>query len=204
MSARLATRAARAMPPSRVVRVHLAEVGSTNTYAKEHARGFDAGAVTVVTADAQTLGRGRMDRTWVSGAGDIKATFAFRLPPASLPTAYQLSPLLAVAARRALRTLRGGGASDAPALDVGLKWPNDLIAGGCRKLGGILCELEDVGQGGFCAVLGVGINVNSTPEALDVARPVWPLTTLRAELGRDSDVGALTDALVASFAEVRC
>jgi BirA family biotin operon repressor/biotin-[acetyl-CoA-carboxylase] ligase len=177
-----------------VVLRHLATVDSTNTWAKLHAPSFDAAAVTVVTADEQTAGRGRSGRLWKSTPGaDIKATFAFRLPAGALATAYQLSPFLAVVAARALR---------AAGVSTQIKWPNDLILAGCKKFAGILCELESVG-GDYWAALGVGINVNSLPEELGVERPVWPLTTLRAETGREWDVKALQDGLIHTFAEAR-
>lgn len=84
-----------------------------------------------------------------------------------------------------------------------LKWPNDLIFAGRSKFGGVLCELEaQPGGGPYWACLGIGINVNSTPVALGVSRPAWPLTTLSAELGRELDVSEVTDAIVAAFAEV--
>ena len=186
----------------RVVRVHLPSVDSTNKYATAHVRTFDPHVVTVVTADEQTAGRGRMGRVWKSGADDVKATFAFALPAHAVATAYQLSPLVAVVATRVLR--RQG-------VDVGIKWPNDLMIAGSRKFAGILCELEHVlGEGPadpprYWAALGIGINVNSAKEALEEAvgpRPVWPLTTLRSETGRTYDVTALADELVAEFAEV--
>lgn len=182
-------------PPLPITRIHLATVDSTNTYARARAGGLDPGALTVVTADEQTAGRGRLGRAWSSTGDDIKATFAFALPPAALPGAYLLSPLLSVVAVRAL----GGARTGVP---LGIKWPNDLIAGGRRKVGGILCELEALPGGAYVAVLGIGVNVNSAPAALGVDRPVWPLTTLAAEAGRGApfDVGALTDALVAAFA----
>ena len=93
------------MPSSRVVRVHLASVDSTNTYAKLHLSGFDPSALTVVTADEQTAGRGRGERVWKSGSGaqDITATFAFPLPTHAMAYAYQLSPLIAICAARVLR-----------------------------------------------------------------------------------------------------
>ena len=84
-----------------------------------------------------------------------------------------------------------------------IKWPNDLIFGGRSKFGGILCELESAAGGTYWACLGVGINVNSTPDELGVKRPVWPLTTLSAALGRRLDVAEMTDAIVSAFAEVR-
>lgn len=190
--------------PLPVTRVHLPIVDSTNTYAKLHAAEFVAAAgdgVTVVTADEQTAGRGRSGRAWVTARGaDIKATFGFRVPAERLATAYLLSPLLSVVSLRALKAALG--------VDCQIKWPNDLLCGGARKVGGILCELESLpggdggGGGGYFAALGVGINVNTLPEALGVQRPAWPLTTLRAEAPGQQllDVHGLTHELVAQFA----
>jgi biotin-(acetyl-CoA carboxylase) ligase len=193
------TMASSAPPPMPVTRIHFPSLDSTNSYAKAHARELRADGVTVITTDQQTAGRGRLARTWISAAGgdDITMTFAFHVPPAALRTAYQLSPLLAVVARRAF----------APhGVDVGIKWPNDIIVGGARKMGGILAEMEALpGGAAFLAVLGIGLNINSMPADLGVARPVWPLTTLRAETGGGAtrhDVKALTDSMVNTFAAV--
>jgi BirA family biotin operon repressor/biotin-[acetyl-CoA-carboxylase] ligase len=184
--------ASMSQPP--IVRVHLAVVDSTNAYARAHAAAFDARALTVITADEQTAGRGRGGRAWSSsGANDIKMTFSFELPAAAAARAYLLSPLVAVAAVRALRA-RG-------VVGVGLKWPNDVVVGGARKVGGILCEAEGVAGGALRVALGIGLNVNSLPETLAVPRAIWPLSTLRAEAGGARlDVRALTDALVDDFA----
>ena len=167
----------------RLHRVHLARVDSTNTHARALAlellaRG-ESGLLAVVTADEQRAGRGRLGRSWSSGRGDLKLSFAFEVPGAALATAYQLSPLLSVAVVRGTAAARYAGGGALPPL--GIKWPNDLVVGGARKVGGILCELEALPNGGHVAVLGVGINVHSDAEALGVPRPVWPLTTLRAE-----------------------
>jgi len=179
----------------RLVTRHLASVESTNSWARAHAASLDRDAITMITADAQTAGRGRHGRTWVSTGDDITATFAFLLPPAAMPGAYQLSPLLAVAARRALA--RHG-------VTAGIKWPNDLVLGGSHKVAGILCEVEACGSPSpdFWAILGIGLNVNSTPDAIGVERPVWPLTTLRHFTGRAFDVPAVTADLAAAVQEV--
>lgn len=176
----------------RLVRRHLATVDSTNTWARAHAPSLDRDAITMITADMQTAGRGRHGRTWVSTGEDITATFAFLLPAEAMPSAYQLSPLLAVAARRALAR---------HAVAAQIKWPNDIVLGGSHKAGGILCEVEACG--GECwAILGIGINVNSTPEAIGLDRPIWPLTTLRHHAGRSFDVPALADDLGSTVSEV--
>jgi BirA family biotin operon repressor/biotin-[acetyl-CoA-carboxylase] ligase len=182
--------------PLLINRIHLSSVGSTNSYARAHASSFDLRSLTVVTADEQTAGRGRGDRAWSSGgADDVKLTFAFGVPQARVASAYLLSPLLSVAA---VRALRGAGVAG----DVGIKWPNDVVMGGARKVGGVLCEMEGASGGDFVAALGIGLNVNSLPEALAVARAAWPLTTLRAERPDRARlcVHALTEALVAEFA----
>ena len=189
---------ARLLSPSSIFvhRIHLPTVDSTNSWAKRNAGALDPLQLTAITAGSQTAGRGRGSRVWVSSGDDIALTLAFFLPPASVPSAYLLSPLLCVAARRALAARGVAGAA--------IKWPNDLVMGGARKVGGILAEMEGplaAPAGHFMVALGIGLNVNSTPEALGVARPAWPLTTLRAEGGgAPLDVPALTDAVVEAFA----
>lgn len=168
-------------------RIHLPSVDSTNTYAKQNAHKFPSRSLTVITTDEQTAGRGRLGRVWKSSEKnqDITLTFTFPLDPTVLPYAYQLSPLLSIAAVRALAKVQ---------VTATIKWPNDIIVGNCCKLGGILCELESVvvesppdststssSSSTMWAALGIGLNINSEPEVLNIARPVWPLTTLYAE-----------------------
>jgi len=185
-----------------VVRKHFASLPSTNALARElaAARQLSPDALTVVTADEQTAGRGRLGRSWTSSRDDIKATFAFRVPRHAMAQAYQLSPLMAVVACRAVARHGGGAARHGVAPRI--KWPNDVIVGGARKAGGILCELESDPSGdGAWAALGLGLNVNSMPEALKVERAVWPLSTLRAESreGFSWDAAALLDELCAEM-----
>jgi BirA family biotin operon repressor/biotin-[acetyl-CoA-carboxylase] ligase len=181
-------------------RIHLSTVPSTNSFARAEAASFDLKALTVITADEQTAGRGRGARTWVSsGADDIKLTFAFGVPRTRVANAYLLSPLLSIAAVRALKKT---GITTA-----GVKWPNDIVMGGARKVGGVLCEMEGFSGGDFFVALGIGINVNSTPETLAVPRAQWPLTTLLSEARDNSgkvpiDIKLLTETLVSEFAAV--
>lgn len=176
-----------------VVRRHLATVDSTNTYVSLHAGSFDPAALTVVTTDEQTAGRGRSDRVWLSSGLDLKATFAFVVPAHGTATAYQLSPLLALVTTRALAEF---------GVDAQIKWPNDLIVSQDKKCGGILCELVHVPPT-FFAALGVGINVNSLSTEISLERPIWPISTLKSEYGKEFDLRKLTDTLVTKFNEVR-
>lgn len=106
----------------------------------------------LLAAEEQTAGRGQRGRAWHSARG-AGATFSLlrrmRCAPQELGG---LSLAVGVAAARALRGLG--------ALDVALKWPNDLLAGGEQagaKLGGILIQTRVEGDE-ICAAVGIGIN----------------------------------------------
>jgi BirA family biotin operon repressor/biotin-[acetyl-CoA-carboxylase] ligase len=118
-------------------RLHLRETSSTNDRARQLAA---AGALhgTLVTAVAQSAGRGRQGRTWSAPAGHAL------LMSLVLRGAH---PLLPLAAAVAVSETVGPGAQ--------IKWPNDVLVGG-RKIAGILAEGRP--QEGW-AVLGIGVNV---------------------------------------------
>ena len=133
----------------------VAETGSTNEDLLAAARA-GAGEGTVLVAEQQTSGRGRLGRSWVSQPS-AALTFSVLLRPAGVPRPGRgWLPLLAgVAVASALRAGTG--------LEVGLKWPNDVLAGGA-KLAGILAE-----QAGDAVVLGIGINVSASQDELPSA-----------------------------------
>jgi BirA family transcriptional regulator, biotin operon repressor / biotin---[acetyl-CoA-carboxylase] ligase len=127
------------------------ELGSTNDHAKALA---EEGAVhgEVVIAEAQTSGRGRRGRAWVSPA-HRNASFSVILRPALPPVrASELTLLASVAVCDALRQA---------GVRAGIKWPNDLLAGG-RKIAGILTELSAEPEQVHWVVVGIGVNVNAT------------------------------------------
>ena len=136
--------------------VCLPEVDSTNLRAKQLAAEGAADG-TVVAADLQTAGRGRLGRSFQSPGGQgIYLTALLRpdLPP------ERLSPVTAMAGVAVCRAIeRICGASP------GLKWPNDPVLGG-RKVCGILTELSLEGETGRVQdlELGIGINVSQRPE----------------------------------------
>ncbi|RAP76355.1 biotin--[acetyl-CoA-carboxylase] ligase [Paenibacillus montanisoli] len=133
---------------------------------------------TLVIAEQQTSGRGRLGRKWVSPSGKgIYMSFILR-PSMPLHFAPQLTLLTAVALCRALRTA-------AEPLDIGIKWPNDLLIGG-KKISGILLESTAEEERLRYVIAGIGISVNLTqddfpPELLDIA------TSLQIELGKPLD-----------------
>ena len=119
----------------------LAECDSTNARLQARA---DAASGTVLVAERQTAGRGRMGRTWMSDAGaSLTFSLLWRLPAGASPSGLSLAVGVAVA-----EALRGQGVDG-----VALKWPNDILRHG-KKLGGILIELA-----GSAAVVGIGLNL---------------------------------------------
>jgi BirA family biotin operon repressor/biotin-[acetyl-CoA-carboxylase] ligase len=108
-----------------------------------------------ILADRQTSGRGRRQRNWHSPAGcNVYLSLGWRFMDQRLPlTALPL--VTAVCTCRALSRARLRG--------HGIKWPNDILAGGA-KIAGILVELQAASGGPANAVIGVGVNVSMTQE----------------------------------------
>lgn len=145
----------------------VARTGSTSSDLLVRAAGLPARAARI--ADAQTAGRGRRGRSWsMPDGGNLALSLFARL---RRPAAQQggLSLALGVACAERLRC--------AGLAEVGLKWPNDLLARG-RKLGGLLIELARGDAQGCEAVIGLGLNLR-LPAGAD---PGW---IGLAELGAD-------------------
>lgn len=161
------------------------EVSSTSDVAASLAeRGAEEGLV--VTANAQSAGRGRLGRMWASppGAG-LYVSLVLR--PSRL-----VMPLVTIAAGVAVAQ----GIEAATGLRPQLKWPNDVCLGP-RKLAGVLAEAQTNSGAGY-VVLGFGINVMPAvypPEAAARA------TSLEAELGRSVDRPLVLVECLVAFAQ---
>jgi BirA family biotin operon repressor/biotin-[acetyl-CoA-carboxylase] ligase len=133
----------------------LATIGSTNHEARVQAR-RGARAPLWVTAAAQTAGRGRMDRSWVSPEGNLYASLLL-----SQPSPFEHAPELSFVAALALRDAI---IAEAPALapQLGFKWPNDLLLAG-EKCAGILIEGEVEPEKSLSVVIGIGVNCAKHP-----------------------------------------
>ncbi|MBJ7339075.1 biotin--[acetyl-CoA-carboxylase] ligase [Mycolicibacterium sp.] len=140
------------------------ETGSTNgDLIARAAAGEDVDGV-VLVAENQTAGRGRRGRTW-SAVPRAQITVSVGVAPRDVPSeAWGLLPLVAgVAVIDAVSevALRAAG------IPLGLKWPNDVLAGvggAAGKLAGILAE---VAPSGPTIVVGIGLNVSLLPEELE-------------------------------------
>ena len=177
----------------------VAQTESTNSLALEMGK-QGAAAGTVVVAETQTGGRGRLQRKWFSppGAG---LYFSMVLRPQLDPIDLPKIPLAAgVAVCEAIE--------QACQVSPGLKWPNDLLLDG-KKCGGILCETGsipgtgDIGE--ILVILGVGLNI-TTPEAAFPAELRGRATSLLAATGRVYDKEDVLTAILAGLDEIvaRC
>lgn len=159
----------------------LAECGSTNAELLARA-GAGAPSGTVLVAERQTAGRGRLGREWLSAPGDsLTFSLLWRFPPGTPVAGLSLAVGIGVA-----RALAKVGAGDTP-----LKWPNDILKDG-KKLGGILIEL----QAQTAAVIGLGLN-----RRLPAAMPA-EVCGRSAALGVDIDANALLAALLGELLTV--
>ncbi len=145
---------------------HVAITGSTNTDLLATATARPDRSVLV--ADHQTAGKGRLDRRWIAEPGaNLLVSILFHLVPAH---PGDLTRRVALAAVEACRELAG--------IDVVLKWPNDLLVDD-RKLAGILAERSAAGD----VVVGMGLNVGWCPDgAARLGDGIAPLDVLRALL----------------------
>jgi len=135
----------------------------------------EAGAVegTVVIADRQTAGKGRLGRSWSSPPGvNLYASVLLR-PPVLPYHASQLSFLSAVAVARAVEEVSG--------LAPHVKWPNDVLLGG-RKIAGLLNEMSAETEVIHYVILGIGVNLNMQSEQFP-ADLRYPATSLALEKG---------------------
>lgn len=151
------------------------EVSSTNEIASSL---YSAGRIetgTVIIADGQEKGRGRMGRRWHSPHG-LNLYMSALIRPGMRPAdATLLTILPALSCAMAIRKTTG--------LDACIKWPNDLTISG-RKTGGILTEMKSGPEKIEIAIIGIGININMKREEFPIEiREI--ATSLSAETGRE-------------------
>lgn len=143
---------------------------STNDVAKHQAQeGAKEG--TVIIAEEQTAGRGRIKRNWLSPRGSIALSIILYPPLAYLPSLIMVASL---AVARAIEQVTG--------LKSQIKWPNDVLVNN-KKVCGILIESGVKGSKVDYAIIGIGLNVNLKPSDFPEIAPF--ATSLSHELGRD-------------------
>ena len=120
------------------------KIPSTQTYALDMVASGAARDHTIVMAEAQSAGRGRYRRTWVSHHGNFYASFIFSAPERDSRLSYMVAVAIA-------ETIMSFG------IIPTIKWPNDILIDG-KKVCGVLIEYA-----GAFVIVGIGINIKSNP-----------------------------------------
>lgn len=143
---------------------------STMEVARQEAqRGAAEG--TVILADEQTAGKGRLKRAWLTPSGNIALSIILHPGLSCLPSLIMLSSL---AVFRSIEAVTG--------LKSQIKWPNDVLING-KKVSGILIESDVKGDTVNYSIIGIGVNVNLRVADFPEIQPI--ATSLSQELGSD-------------------
>lgn len=168
--------------------LRLEETESTNSYAKEHIDTLND--KTVVHALHQTNGRGRLNRSWVD-LGDENLFISIVLKPSqayknNFPNITQYAGVVLC------NVLEKYGTNPK------IKWPNDIMIDGERKISGILSEsvIENGNISGI--VLGIGVNLNANRKDVD-SIPDRVATSLNLEINKDVNMQAFLEEFITEF-----
>ena len=151
--------------------IYYPSLASTMEVAKREAARRRAAEGTVIIADEQTGGRGRLKRVWLSPKGSIALSIVLYPDAVYLPSLIMLASLAVV---HSIKTVTG--------LRSQVKWPNDVVING-RKVCGILIESEMRGNIVDYAIIGIGVNVNLRLSHFPEIQPI--ATSLSDELGKE-------------------
>jgi len=150
--------------------IYYTSLTSTMEVARQEAQqGVVSG--TVIVADEQTAGKGRLKRAWLSPGGNIALSIILYPSVANLPSLIMLASLAVVHSIEAVTGLKSQ-----------VKWPNDVLING-KKVSGILIENDVQGNIVNYTIIGIGINVNLRLADFPDTLPI--VTSLGDELGRD-------------------
>jgi len=157
------------------------EVESTNEKAMEIM--VTAGNGTVILAEVQTKGKGRLSRSWLSPPGGVCMSLILK-PEIPLAKTYLINMMISVAIARTLIQLYGIRSS--------IKWPNDVLVNE-KKICGILIEISAEIDRLEYAIVGIGLNANVNVNDFP---PDWNATSLSQEAGSPISRIKLVQALL--------
>ncbi|QHQ59872.1 biotin--[acetyl-CoA-carboxylase] ligase [Anaerocolumna sedimenticola] len=166
--------------------VYFNEVDSTNVIAKQLGKtpGYHG---TLVLAEQQNAGRGRLGRKWSTSKGDGIWMTLILQPQIRIEHASMLTLVTALAVNQGIRKVTG--------LNSFIKWPNDIVMNG-KKVCGILTEMSTINEKLECIVIGIGINANrdSFPDELKNTA-----TSLKLESKKEIDRVSLIASVMKYF-----
>ncbi|WP_048130795.1 biotin--[acetyl-CoA-carboxylase] ligase [Methanolacinia petrolearia] len=152
---------------------------------KKDAENFNG---TILIAEEQTGGVGRLGRAWFSPSGGIWTTIILK-PTIPIDKLFFVTMSASIAVARTIRRMYDIGAL--------IKWPNDIYIGD-KKVSGILLELAaEADQIHYC-LLGIGIDANIKPEDLQCSLQT-PITSLNIEIGHDIDRAKFLATMLGEF-----
>ena len=168
--------------------IRLEETESTNTYAKSRIEDLEDRCI--IHALRQTNGRGRLNRSWVD-LGENNLFFSIVLKPSNTfnSTYSNITQYASVVLCRVLEKY---------GITPKVKWPNDVMVDGKRKICGILSET--VIERGLLKgiVLGIGINLNATQDSVDNI-PGRVVTALNLEIGNSVNMDKFLEEFLSEF-----
>jgi len=144
---------------------------------------------TIVIADQQTAGRGRLGRKWLSPPKSSILLSIILYP--KLDELPRLNMVACLAVARSIERVT--------ALKPSIKWPNDVLIGG-RKVSGILMESDVQGERVNYAIVGLALNVNLDPSSIPEISET--ATSLKEMLGREVSRPEVLESLLAEFEEL--
>ena len=147
------------------------KISSTQDYAHDLIARGEAHNKTIIKALAQSAGRGRYRRTWVSHHGNLYASFIYKSPERDPKLSYAVAVAIA-------ETLIAFG------LKPEIKWPNDVLIGG-KKISGVLIEYSQ-----NFVIIGVGINIKTCPTVKEYK------TTKINNFVKDTDINDVLTILI--------
>lgn len=169
---------------------YLEDTPSTNTIGKQICSEGNPEKLhgTVIIAEEQTGGVGRMGRAWISPAGGIWITVVLK-PHVPVDHIFMITMAGSVAIARAIRKEFELGAL--------IKWPNDIFIGN-KKIGGLLLEMSAEADNVHYCLLGIGIDVNNPVKdfAADLRRDI---SSISAEVGHDVDRASFLARILKEF-----
>ncbi len=168
--------------------IHKPSVTSTQVIAHQEAQDGAAHG-TVIVADEQTKGRGRLNRSWHSHKGDGVWMSIILRPKFEPHKSPQITLLAATVLAEVFKKYCG--------ISPQIKWPNDLLTNG-KKLSGILTELQAEQDQINYIVLGMGINVNHSVEQFP-EEIMDQATSLKIETGENWEIHTLIQQILNTF-----
>ncbi|MBC8587255.1 biotin--[acetyl-CoA-carboxylase] ligase [Paratissierella segnis] len=165
---------------------HYTTIDSTNIKAKQLAPTEEEG--TVIIAEEQRMGKGRLGRSWLSKNGKGIYMSIILKPKADIMKVPSITSIGAASVYLALREM---------GVESKIKWPNDILVGN-KKICGILTEISGDTNKVNYVIMGIGVNVNleeyEIPEELK-----GMVTSLKIYLGRTIDKGNLSELILDNF-----